>query len=59
MHQNNSSYLCPQLQLEDDGVDRVQGGRAAESTGPSARKPDGVVRRRGSDPGRLLRPEQH
>lgn len=60
LSQTDSSrvHLCPQLQLEDYRVDGVQGGRAAEPAGPSAWKPDGVVRRWDSDTRGLLRPDQ-
>lgn len=51
-------HLCPQLQLEDHRVDRVQSGRAAEPTGPPAWKPDRVVWWRNSDQRGLLCPNQ-
>lgn len=52
------SPMCFQLQLEDDRVVGVPGGRAAEPTRPSPRQPDRLVWGRDPEPRGVLRPEQ-
>ncbi|KAF7652154.1 hypothetical protein LDENG_00100780, partial [Lucifuga dentata] len=47
------------VQLEEHGVDRLQGGRAAEPAGSPAWESDGLVWRWDSEPGCLLCPVQH
>lgn len=52
-------HTCPQVQLEDHRMDRVQGGHATEPAGPPTWKPYRNVWRWYSDSGGVLCASQH